>query len=59
MKEKFTHVKTDADIKKLTDFDRAFGMLILHNTMIDKIQKGFKETQEKKAKAKEMGLTLK
>lgn len=50
MKEKFTHVKTDADIKKLTDFDRAFGMLILHNTKIDKIQKGFKETQEKKLK---------
>jgi len=31
MKEKFEHVKTDADLKKLTEFDKALGMLILHN----------------------------
>jgi hypothetical protein len=38
MKERFPHCKTDADLKKLSEFDRAFGMLIMHNTKVDKIQ---------------------
>lgn len=32
---------------------------MLHNTKVDKIQKGFRELQEKKANAKEQGITLK
>lgn len=37
MKERFKNVKTDADLKNLTEYDRALGMLVLHNQKIDKI----------------------
>ena len=53
MKERFPHCKTDADLKSLSDFDRAFGMLVMHNTKVDKIQKGYKMEYEKKARAKQ------
>ena len=59
MKERFPHCKTDADLKNLSEFDRAFGMLIMHNTKVDKIHKKYKEEFDKKARAKEQGITLK
>ena len=52
MKERFPHCKTDADLKNLSEFDRAFGMLIMHNTKVDKIHKKYKEEFDKKARAK-------
>ena len=58
MKERFKNVKTDADLKNLTEYDRALGMLVLHNQKIDKIQKGYKEKMEKKTRAKELGITI-
>ena len=58
MKERFQNVKTDADIRALTEYDRALGMLILHNTKVDKIQKGYREIMEKKRRAKELGISL-
>ena len=59
MKERFPHCKTDADLKGLSDFDRAYGMLIMHNTKVDKIYKGYKEEYDRKARAKEQGISLK
>jgi hypothetical protein len=59
MKERFPSVKTDADIRNLTEYDKALGMLLLHNTKIDKIQKGYREAMDKKRRAKELGITLK
>jgi hypothetical protein len=53
MKERFPHCKTDADLKSLSQFDRAFGMLIMHNTKVDKIQKGYRLEMERKRRAKE------
>ena len=59
MKERFPHCKSDADLKKLSEFDRVFGMLIMHNTKVDKIQGKYRQEMEKKKKAKELGITLK
>lgn len=59
MKERFPHCKSDADLKKLSEFDRALGMLIMHNTKVDKIQAKYRLEVERKKKAKELGITLK
>jgi hypothetical protein len=37
MKEKYKHVQTDADLKNLQEFDRVLGMLIIHNSKVNKI----------------------
>lgn len=49
----------DADIKKLQEVDRAHAMMIVHNIRIEKIMNKYKEEMEKKAIAKERGITYK
>ena len=52
-------MKQDSDIKQLDEVERAHAMMIVHNMKIDKLMNKYKEEMEKKAIAKERGITYK